>query len=310
MKRRSAIGKLAIASAFSLLPPLLAGPQDQTQPEYTIRSEVRLVLLDVSVKDVPGGFVSGLQRENFSVSENGRPQKITVFDNQDVPVTLGILVDESLSMTSKRAEVLTAALTFVGASNPHDEAFIVNFNDRVKLGLPKDMLFSDSLDRLRAALYRGIPQGKTALYDAVVAGLQHLELGREDKKTLVVISDGGDNASKHTRQQMLDMVERSIATIYTIGLFDPDDPDSDPRILDRLARISGGAAYLPKSLDEMIPVCSRIAQDIRTRYTIGYIPPADGAKPVRHIQVRVSAPGHARLIARSRTMYRYDNIGQ
>jgi hypothetical protein len=105
---------------------------------------------------------------------------------------------------------------------------------------------------------------------------------------------------------MLEMVERSIATIYTIGLFDPEDPDRDPGILERLAKISGGAAYLPSSIDEMVPVCRKIAKDIRTRYTIGYVPPAGNGPSIRHIQVRVAAPDHTRLIARSRGSYRYD----
>ena len=202
--------------------------QEPESGSYTFRSEVRLVLLDVSVQARDGGAVSGLSKENFSVLENGRPQQITVFDHNDRPVTVGILVDESRSMTSKRVEVLTAAQTFVEESNRDDQIFVLNFNDKVTPGLPGGVLFSDSLPELRSALYRGFPEGKTALRDAVIAGLRQLELGQRDKKTLVVISDGGDNASEHTRRQMLDMVEGSIATIYTIGLFDVDDPDRDP----------------------------------------------------------------------------------
>jgi Ca-activated chloride channel family protein len=160
---------------------------------------------------------------------------------------------------------------------------------------------------LRSALYRGVPEGKTALYDAVVTGLKQLELGRRDKKALILISDGGDNASEHNRRQVFDLVERSIATIYTIGLFDPDDPDRDPGVLQKLAKISGGEAYLPRSPAEMVSACRRIAKDIRTRYTIGYLP-QEGASSLRRITVRVSAPGHARLITRTRSNYRYDEV--
>ena len=304
MKRRSRFRKSGIGGAALLLAIAAAAA---AYADFTIRSDVRLVLLDVSVKDPNGGFVTGLSEDEFHVFENGRPQKISVFDNHDVPVTVGILVDESYSMTPKRAEVLTAALTFIHESNPHDEVFVLNFNDKVTPGLPEGVLFSDDPQQLRAALYRGTPQGRTALNDAVVAGLQQLDLGRQGKKTLILISDGGDNISTHKRQEMLDMVKRSVATIYTIGVFDPEDPDRDPGILERLAKISGGAAYFPASLNEMVPVCRNIAKDIRTRYTVGYVPPAqNGTNTLRHVRVRVSSPDHARLIVRTRRSYRYN----
>lgn len=308
MKRRFAARNLIITGAVSFFSPgLLAGSPVEDQPDFTIRSDVRLVLLDVSVKDRQGGFVSGLSEGDFAVSENGRPQRITAFANNELPVTVGILVDESFSMTPKRAQVLTAALTFIEESNPHDEIFVLNFNDRVSRGLPDRMLFSDNIQQLRAALHRGIPVGKTALNDAIVAGLKQLELGRRDKKTLVVITDGGDNASVHKRGEMLDMVERSIATVYTIGLYDADDPDRDPGILRELAKISGGEAYFPASPSEMIPVCRRIAKNIRTRYTIGYVPQAEkGPSSLRRIRVRVTARDHSNPSVRTRGSYRYD----
>jgi len=306
--KRCFAGRNLIAGAVSLiLLGQLAGSRVEERSDYTIRTDVRLVLLDVSVKDRQGGYVSGLLKDNFAVFENGRPQRITAFADYDLPVVVGILVDESYSMTPKRADVLMAAQTFVEGSNPRDEVFVLNFNDYVSRGLPAPVLFSDNIQQLRSALHRGIPQGKTALNDAIVAGLGQLELGRRDKKALVVISDGGDNASKHKRREMLEMVERSIVTIYTIGLYDADDADRDPGILRELAKITGGEAYFPASPSGMVPVCRRIAKDIRTRYTIGYIPQAEnGSAPFRHIRVRVSAPGHARLVARTRSGYRYD----
>src|SRR5208283_3709325 len=142
--------------------------------------------------------------------------------------------------TPKRADTLAAAEIFIEESNPRDEIFVINFNDSVRRGLPPGTLFSDDLQQLRAALQRGVPEGKTALHEAIMAGLKQLDLGTRDKKALVVISDGGDNASQHKRPEVLDLVERSIATIYAVGLFDNDDPDRDPAILHRLARISGG----------------------------------------------------------------------
>ncbi len=308
MNRRSAVRTLMTAGAGSLLGRgLLAGGAEDDQDRYIIHSEARLVLLDVSVKDSAGGFISGLSKEDFSVFENGRPQRIVSFDHGDPPVTVGILVDESRSMAPKRPAVLTAALAFIAESNPKDEIFVLNFNDTVTRGLPEPVLFSDDLEQLRAALFRGVSEGRTALNDAVVEGLEQLRMGRREKKTLVLISDGGDNASMHARRETLDRVEGSIATVYTIGLFDAEDADRDPGILRQLARISGGEAYFPPSPAEMVPTCRRIARDIRARYTLGYVPAAGrGVNDVRNIRVGASAPGHAKLITETRSRYRYD----
>jgi VWFA-related protein len=305
MKRRSAIRTLVVAGAASLSSRLLARAPQSTSPDFVIRSDVRLVLLDVSVKDGRGAFVTGLTRNSFTVLENGEPQQITVFADEDVPVTVGIVVDESRSMLPKRADVLAAAGTFIETSNPRDEIFVLNFNDVVKRGLPNHTMFSDNLAELRTALERGIPQGRTAFNDAIMEGLQQLALGRRDKKALVVISDGGDNASRHTRAEVFAMVERSIATIYAVGLFDADDPEKNLGILRHLANVSGGEAFFPPSPSSMSTICQGIAKEIRTRYTIGYLPPATRGS-LRHIQLLVAAPGRSGLSVRTRTRYRYD----
>lgn len=305
MKRRLAIRNLAIACAVWFLTPLTARAPGDT-PDFVIHSEVRLVLLDVSVKDRDGGHVTGLSKDDFQVDENGKPQNITVFADNDVPVTVGILVDQSRSMLPKRQEVLTAATAFIEGSNPRDEIFVLNFNDTVKRGLRAPLLFSDDIRQLQSAISRGIPEGRTALNDAIIDGLQQLNLGRRDKKTLIVISDGGDNASVHKRAEMLDKVERSLATIYTIGL-DTGDQDRDFGLMRRLAHITGGRAYFPGSGEDMEAECRGIAQDIRTRYTVGYQPLAVNGGLLRHIHVRASAPGRAGLSARTRMAYRYED---
>jgi len=308
MNRRTAIQGFLVAGAGCLFRRVFAQSETSQQQEeepFVLRSEVRLVLLDVSVTTRRGGFVSGLAKDNFTVLENGRRQNITVFDNEDRPVTVGILVDESRSMAPKRADTLAAAEIFIAQSNSQDETFVLNFNERVTPGLPPGTLFSDDPVQLRSALRRGVPEGKTALNDAVVAGLKQLELGKRGKKTLIVISDGGDNASVHTPRQVIDMAERTIATIYAIGLFDADDPDRDPGLLRRFANISGGEAYFPQSPAEMTPICKAIAKDIRSRYTIGYVPAA-GVTSVRQIRVLASAPGQGNLITRTRSSYQYD----
>ena len=302
MNRRSAVRRLAAASAVSFFGRLF-GRSWADLPDF--RSESRLVLLDVSVKSGNGALVSGLSKESFQVFENGKLQPLTVFANVDVPVTLGILVDESFSMTPKRLDVIEAAQDLIHESNPNDEVFVLNFNDTVKRGLPDGVLFSDDINQLREALYRGRSQGKTALNDAVVEGLQQLKQGRRDKETLVLVSDGGDNASRHTRKEMLEMVKASSATVYTIGLFTAEDPDKDPVILKDIARMSGGEVYFPQGPAEMAPVCRQIARDIRARYTLGYVP-QEGNGVERRIGVRVAASGHKKLIAHTRPGYRYE----
>jgi len=281
----------------------VATKQQEPQQDFTIRTTSRLVLLDVSVKDLEGGFVSGLTKDNFKVLENGKPQDITQFANADIPVTVGLVVDESGSMRSKKPHVVTAALAFIQASNPQDEIFVINFNERARRGLPDLVPFTDNLNMLRAALWNGLPEGRTALYDALEMALHQLDMGRRDKKTLVLISDGGDNISQHKLPDVMHDVLTSAATIYTIGIFDDDDPDKNPGVLKQLANVSGGSTYFPKELDEIAPICRQIAKDIRTRYTIGYIPTADNGKPQRHVKVIASAPTRAKLIVRTRSSY-------
>jgi Ca-activated chloride channel family protein len=270
--------------------------------DFTIQTTSRLVLLDVSLKDAAGGFVSGLSKENFRVFENGKPEEISQFANSDIPVTVGIAVDESGSMRPKRPEVITAALAFISGSNPMDEMFIVNFNEKARRGLPDEVLFSDNVQKLRSALWQGNPEGRTALYDAIEMSLHQLEFGRQAKKTLVVISDGGDNHSTHTLQDVTRDVLSSLVTIYAIGIYDEDDPERNEGVLRKMAQVSGGVFYHPAKLEEIVPICRQIAKDIRTRYTIGYVPSAEG-KTVRHIKVAASSPDHPKLMVRTRTSY-------
>jgi Ca-activated chloride channel family protein len=296
-----------MAGAVPFTSRLLAQAPQDGQPSFTIRSDVRLVVLDVSVKDRSGGFVTGLSKENFQVLENNMPQPITVFAREDLPVTAGILLDESRSMQFKRTEALAAADALIVAGNPRDEVFVLNFNETVRRGLPEGQLFSDDPQQLRAALYRGHPFGRTALYDAVIAGLEQLELGQRDKKALILISDGGDNMSRHPREAVFEKLDRGAATVYTVGVYDSEDQDRSPGILKHLAGISGGEAFFPESLDDLTAVCKGIAREIRTRYTVGYVPKPSNGGPLRHLRVNVSAPAHGKLVAHARTRYRYQD---
>src|SRR6185295_11798056 len=188
---------------------------------------------------------------------------IRYFSHADLPVTVGLVIDNSGSMEPKRAEVVTAALAFVHASNPQDEIFVVNFNDMVRSGLPEDVQFTDDIPTLRRALWNGPSEGRTSLYDALAFSLQYLTKGQMERKTLVVVSDGGDNASLLRSSEILSRVEESFATIYTIGIFDEDDPDRNPQVLKKLARVSGGKYFQLPRLREVGPVCRKIASEIR-----------------------------------------------
>jgi len=277
-------------------------PQDDVE---TIKVSVDLVVLHATVqKNRKRALVSGLGKEAFQVYEDGVLQEIHSFSHEDIPVTVGLVIDNSGSMIPKRREVIAAALAFARSSNPHDQIFLVNFNENVSFGLPDNMPFTDSVGQLEVALSRTAANGMTALYDAVAAGLEHLKKGKQDKKVLIVISDGADNASKLSLAETMTMTQQSDAIIYTVGLFEEGDPDRNPGVLKQLARATGGEAYLPWSAKEVVPVCERIASDIRNQYTLAYIPTnrkQDGT--YRAIEVKAEAPGYEGLSVRTRTGY-------
>ena len=278
--------------------------QDCRDNQYTISVSVDMVVLNATVRDRNGVLVSGLGRGDFQVYEDGVLQQIESFSQDDIPVTVGLVVDNSGSMHPKRAEVISAVLAFARSSNPEDQMFVVSFNENVSFGLPDDTPFTDEEAQLEAALSRVTADGRTALYDAVAAALEHLKKGNRDKKVLIVISDGGDNASRHDRAQIMAMASQSDAIIYTIGVFDENDPDRNPRALKRLAQATGGEAFLPGSVKEIFPICRQIAHDIRNQYSIAYVPTngkQDGA--YRLIQVNAGTPGRERLLVGTRAGY-------
>ena len=284
----------------------IIGGQSSTVPEqtYTLSTTAELVLLDVSVKSAAGEPVTGLDRGSFAVYEDGKLQAISHFATEDVPVTAGLVIDTSGSMRPKYPEVATAAMAMIGASNRNDEIFIVYFSDRVRFGLPDGIPFTGDLNILRSALWSGTPEGRTALNDAIVAALKHLEQGKRDRRTLVLVSDGGDNSSVHVADDVMRKVLESRATIYTIGIIDEDNPDRNPALLRRIAQVSGGQAYFPKLLSEVAGISVQIANDIRARYTIGYVPVHSSERgSLRKIAVTAAAPNGHKLIVRTRTRY-------
>jgi VWFA-related protein len=302
--RRAHSIRLVLALFFLFL-PTLGRPQQPAHPDdFTIGVNVDMVVLQATVLDHKGTLVSGLSQDNFQMYEDAVLQPIKHFSHEDIPVTVGLVIDNSGSMRPKRHDVIAAALAFARSSNPQDQMFVVNFNERVSFGLPGATPFTDQVAQLEVALSRIDADGQTALYDAVAASLQHLKLGNRDKKVLIVISDGGDNTSRHNLAQVMTMVRQSDAIIYTVGIFDEQDEDRNPHVLRQLAKDTGGEAFLPDSLKDLAPICERIAHDIRNQYTLAYVPTnrkRDGT--YRAIQVKASGHGRGRLSVRTRAGY-------
>jgi VWFA-related protein len=278
--------------------------QGRDERQYTIAIDVDLVIFNVTVTDPKGRHVSGLKRSDFQIYEENRLQDITLFKAEDVPASIGLIIDNSGSMHDKRAAVAKAALAFAASSNSEDEMFVVNFNEKVYQGLPPEIRFTNDLDQIRSALLRTAPVGLTALYDALAVGIEHLKTGTRFRKALVVLSDGGDNASRRTLDDVLQIALRSSATIYTIGIYDETDLDRNPRVLQKIARLSGGRAYFPDSVDDLDQVWRDIAGGIRSQYTIGYHssnPNRDGV--FRKVKITAGAKGWGSLRVTTRDGY-------
>jgi Ca-activated chloride channel family protein len=263
-----------------------------------------LVLLPVKVTDAHGAFVSSLKREDFRVFENGQLQELTVFEHGDTPVTVGLIVDHSRSMGGKLRDVVTAVYSFAHLSNPQDEMFVVDFNDEVLVELMKGKAFSSDPKELEQAVTAVTARGRTALYDAVSEGLHHLQYGHLQKKALIIISDGGDNASHLKYSQVLAQARQSQALIYSVGLVGSNVEEENPGLLRRLCKDTGGIAYFPLEGQSVADVSTEIARDLREQYTLGYTPlNIQRAGAFRKVEVKVIAPGHGRLRVRTREGY-------
>jgi Ca-activated chloride channel homolog len=266
-----------------------------------IKVSVNLVLLPVSVTDARGTFVPGLKLQDFSVYEDGQLQKLTVFEEEDTPVTVGLVVDHSRSMGSKLPNVVTAVSSFAHSSNPQDEMFVVDFNDDVSIELMRGKIFSNDAKVLEEALTAVSARGRTALYDAVSEGLHHLRYGHWGKKALVIISDGGDNASHLKYSQVLAQARQSQALIYSIALVGSAGEEENPKILRQLCKDTGGIAYFPGPRESVASISKEIARDLRERYTLGYVAQKiRGDDSFRKIKVKITARGHGRLRVRTR----------
>jgi Ca-activated chloride channel homolog len=298
------VATLLIVSAVGAEMQAVSAAEDARAAAFQISVNVDLVVLHTSVGDAKGRFASDLRKEDFAVYEDGVRQTIQLFRHEDTPVAVGLVVDHSGSMKAKLSDVIGAARMFVRSSNPEDRMFVINFSDKVSLGLPAATPLSSRPDELAGTISNVPAAGQTALYDAVFRAFEEVRKADREKKVLVVFSDGGDNVSKHNLPDLLRVAEQSSTLVYTIGIFDDDDPDKNPDVLRRLARATGGEAFFPVAIDETMAIYARIASDIRNQYTLGYVPRAAGkAGTHRSIRVTARAGGERKLIVRTRAGY-------
>lgn len=294
---------MRIGSVFIVLLLGFDAPSSSQEQEPLISVDVNLVLLHASVHDRRGRDVPNLNQNDFRLYEDGILQDIRVFRHEDAPVTLGLIIDHSGSMAGKLADVTAAARMLAQAGNAEDEMFVVNFNERVFPGLPVDP-HSAGLRGVEAAIGSVPAQGQTALYDAIVSGLNQVARGHWAKKVLVVISDGGDNASTHQLAEVTRLAEESSVVIYAIGIFDENDPEANPSVLKRLAGETGGEAFFPKQTNQTAEICNHIARDIRSQYMIGFVPGnARNSGAYRSLRLVAEAKGAGKLHVRTRSGY-------
>jgi Ca-activated chloride channel homolog len=276
-------------------------PLTAQEARFSVRSE--LVILDVAVTNDRGGFVGGLPADAFQVFEDGRPQKVAFFAEQDAPATIGLLLDASGSMLTSRDRLIAGISSLAEASNPDDEFLPLVFNERVTPVLERSGFTRDPAE-LREALTNNLAVlGKTAFYDALAHAIDGVSTGGHERRVLIVLSDGGDNASQRTFEELLKKVHASNVVIYTIALIDPVTRGYNRGALRRLAKMTGGLAFEPKTRDVVGKAFRAIAADIRSRYTVAFEPLDTSSGDVKHVQVRVETRDHKDVKVRTRTGY-------
>jgi VWFA-related protein len=275
---------------------------DQDNGVFVFKKEVEEVVVHATVVDDKNRIVTTLDKSAFTVLENGAPQSITSFRREDVPVAMGIVIDNSGSMREKRDKVNKAALNLVRSSNPQDQVFVVNFNDEYYL----DQGFTSDISKLKEALEKVEARGGTALYDAIVASADYEKANaRLQKKVLFVVTDGEDNASRETLEQaVLRLQQENSPTVYAIGLLGEEKAHRARRALETIAQRTGGIAFLPRTVEDVDDISRTVAHDIRSQYTIGYKPTTPkSAGGYRAIKVEAKAKGFKQLTVRTRSGY-------
>jgi VWFA-related protein len=295
----SPIAILIAALLGACVAPPLSAQQD---PSAVFRADVRRVVLHTSVADKNGNLITDLARKAFTVYENDVKQELRTFRREDVPVSIGLIVDNSGSMRDKRQQVESAALTLVKASNPQDEVFIVNFNDEAYL----DVVFTNDIEKMEEGLTRIDSRGGTAMRDALSMSIDYLlEKSKKDKKVLLVVTDGNDNTSGITLEKLVSKAQQSEVLLYAVGLLNEEqrrERKQAQRALKALTTASGGLAYYPKELTDVEKIALQVAHEIRNQYIIIYSPlnqELDGS----YRRIKVEVKGKNRPVARTRSGY-------
>jgi VWFA-related protein len=310
MRHRSNIARLTVAGVAALAFSLLHGQANQpggAKPEDSgavFRADTRVVDLHATVVDKNGHLVTNLPKEAFTVYENGMQQEIRQFKREDVPVSMGLIVDNSGSMRDKRAKVEAAALALVKDSNPQDEVFVVNFNDEAFNDLPHGKDFTSDIKEMEEALTRIDSRGGTAMRDAIRMSIDHeKEKAHRDKKVLVVITDGNDNSSLVSLENLVKASQQSGVLIYAVGLLSEEErreAKRAERALNALADATGGESFFPKDVAERI--AHQVARNIRNQYTIVYSP-SNQQMDGTYRQIKVTAKGPGNPVVRTRSGY-------
>ena len=293
---------LLVALPVALLTSTASAPQDRP----TFRSNSELVVMHVSVRDRSGRYVTGLTQDAFTVIDDGKPQTLEMFSAEEVPATVGFLIDNSNSMRPNRERVVASSVSFAKNSHPQDEIFVLTFNETVRRAWGPAIV--DAMDTeafSRTMLRQIVARGMTAIYDGILAGLERVADGVHTRQVLVIVSDGEDNASQATKAQALKAVRGSDATVYSVILVDSLVRGGDPGLLRRLSADTGGEAFQPRDVDEVPGVLDRIAKDIRSAYTLAYAPThtGEGERRRRTVRVYVHPPDGRALSVRTRDGY-------
>jgi Ca-activated chloride channel family protein len=291
------------ASTGQAAVPSPAQNPDSDSGTFVFRKDVEEVVLHATVIDDKQRIVTSLDKGDFNVYEDGRPQTITSFRHEDIPVAMGIVVDNSGSMREKRQKVNAAALNLVRSSNPNDEVFVVNFNDEYYL----DQDFTSNINKLKEGLEKIEARGGTALYDAVVASADHLKKDAKlEKKVIFVVTDGDDNESAETLEQAVRRLQgENGPTVYAIGILEGEEhPKHAKRALQTMSERTGGIAFFPKTLDEVDAISRSVAHDIRNQYTIGYKPTTPKNQGgYRQVKVDARSRSYGKLTVRTKSGY-------
>src|SRR5262245_3356183 len=290
-----------------LATPLAWAQEEEKEETFKLNVDVDLVEVHVNVTDEYDHPIGNLTKSNFRLTEDRIQQDITVFKHEDIPVSLGLVIDNSRSIEPRKQRLDAAALSFVRKGNPEDETFIIHFDDEVRL----EQDFTADIGDLEKTLDASKPFGQTAIYDALILALEHMEKAKHQKQAILLITDGIDNSSKHSLTEAVDAAKRARVAVYTVGLLSQSGGQQAEDSLIEIAEVSGGRAFFPQNVDQAHMVMERVARDLREQYTLGYFPSNPNlAGKWRSVRVDVTPPLGFSPKAKLNANYRHGYYGR